>query len=70
MCGFLVARVPFSECPVFPGELVEPQGGIPFSPGEVSIYRTEMKEKARAKEKDKAKGKGEGEGGGEGDGED
>ena len=30
MCGFLVARVPVSECPVFPWELVEPQGGIHF----------------------------------------
>ena len=30
MCDFRVARVPVSECPVFPWELVEPQGGIHF----------------------------------------
>ena len=30
MCDFRVARVPVSECPVFPWELVEPQGGFHF----------------------------------------
>ena len=30
MCDFRVARVPVSECPVFPRELVEPQGGFNF----------------------------------------
>ena len=39
MCDFRVARVPVSECPVFPWELVEPQGGFHFfSPDEGQTF--------------------------------
>ena len=38
MCGFLVARVPFSECPVFPSELGSHRAASIFHQARVKLF--------------------------------
>ena len=38
MCGILGARVPFSECPVFPGELGSHRAASLYPPGEGQTF--------------------------------